>query len=987
MFDPSPTPRVFGCAPGTDFPAALIGGLSDRLKHAPPDAWARTTIFVNSARMARRVTTLLQDGPPRLLPRIRLLTHLDDLLPDGPLPPAISPLRRRLELAPLVARLIDQERDLGARNAGFDLADSLATLMDEMQGEGVSAEDILSLDVSEHSEHWARAQRFFAIANDYVTRMASGPDGEARQRQTVQTLASAWAANPPTAPFLIAGSTGSRGTTQLLMQAVARLPQGALILPGFDFDTPASVWDQLTAPLRDPGLTREEDHPQFRFAQLMHQMDLTHADITAWSGATPSPERNAVVSLALRPAPITDAWRSEGPNLVGKLPAATAKVTLIEAETTRAEATAIALRLRHAAETGEKAALVTPDRMLTRQVTAALARWNIRPDDSAGIPLHLSPPGRYLRHIADLMRQPLDAEALITLLKHPLTHSGGGRAAHQLNTQRLELRMRRDGLPYPNAENLRATATKAAPQDDTGEMADWADWIGATLQGAHDSRVKPLGDWIAAHLVLAETLANGPAPTGPSELWQQDAGEAAQAITAKLETESPHGGEMSAYEYAALVSSVLAGGEVRNADTPYPGIMIWGTLEARVQGADLVILAGLNDGTWPEAPPPDPWLNRKMRAEAGLLLPERRIGLSAHDFQQAIAAPEVWLTRAIRSDDAETVPSRWINRLRNLITGLEGGADSWEAMQKRGAKWLAQAGVLDHAPPVARASRPAPQPPVAARPRKLSVTEIQTLIRDPFAIYAKHVLRLRALRPLSPTPDALLRGTVLHDIMERFVRNVVVDPDSRTCAALLQHAQTVLAGAVPWPAARALWHARFAGAADWLVETEAVRLSRGTPAVLEDDAKGSLLLPAIGFEIHGRADRIDLDADGNAILYDYKSSQPPTPKVQKHFDKQLLIEAAMVENGGFKGLGPRTVSFAQFIGMTGQKTSDVPLDKEPPAQAFKHLFGLLSAYLEPDKGYLSRRAMNAEADERDYDQLARFGEWDASDEAVPEALT
>ncbi|MEM6758900.1 MAG: double-strand break repair protein AddB [Pseudomonadota bacterium] len=719
MFDASHAPRVFGCAPGVDFPAALIAGLEHRLRDAAPDAWARITLFVNSTRMARRVTALLQDGGPRLLPRIRLLTELDDLLPDGPLLPAVSPLRRRLELAPLVARLIDQERDLGARNAGFDLADSLAALMDEMQGEGVSAEDILSLDVSDHSEHWARAQSFFAIANDYVMRLATGLDAEARRRQTVQSLATAWTKRPPKNPILIAGSTGSRGTTQMLMQAVARLPQGALILPGFDFDTPTDVWHQLTAALRDTRLTRQEDHPQFRFAQLMHQLDLTPGDVTAWSGTAPSPDRNALVSLALRPAPITDAWRSEGPELADTLPSATANITLIEAETNRAEATAIALRLRQAAETGEKAALVTPDRMLTRQVTAALARWNIRPDDSAGIPLHLSPPGRYLRHIADLMRQALTAEALITLLKHPLTHSGGGREQHQLNTQRLELRMRQDGMPYPDVTSLRAAAIKAAPQTDTGEMEAWAGWIGETLDGAFNNDSRPLVDWVATHLALAETLAVGPVAVGPSELWQQDAGEAARAIMADLETESAHGGTMSAYDYAALIGNVLAGGEVRNADTPYPGIMIWGTLEARVQGADLVILAGLNDGTWPEAPPPDPWLNRKMRAEAGLLLPERRVGLSAHDFQQAIAAPEVWLTRAIRSDDAETVPSRWVNRLRNLTTGLKGGKDIWHAMRARGDTWLQQARVLDHTPPVPRAGRPAPQPPVAARPRKL----------------------------------------------------------------------------------------------------------------------------------------------------------------------------------------------------------------------------------------------------------------------------
>ena len=103
---------------------------------------------------------------------------------------------------------------------------------------------------------------------------------------------------------------------------------------------------------------------------------------------------------------------------------------------------------------------------------------------------------------------------------------------------------------------------------------------------------------------------------------------------------------------------------MRNPHLGHPNVLVWGTLEARVQGADLLILAGLNEGSWPEAPAPDPWLNRQMRADAGLLLPERRIGLSAHDFQQAIAAKEVWLTRSQRSDDAQTVPSRSVIPMR-----------------------------------------------------------------------------------------------------------------------------------------------------------------------------------------------------------------------------------------------------------------------------------------------------------------------------------
>ncbi|WP_299684625.1 double-strand break repair protein AddB [uncultured Tateyamaria sp.] len=989
MFEPSDQPRLFGCAPGVDFPRALLDGLTARMVGTSPDAMARVTILVNTQRMARRLRDLFEAGPPRLLPRIGLLTQLDTLLPDAPLAPATPALRRLLELEPLVAKLIEQERDLNTSSASFDLARSLAQLMDEMQGEGVSADRIMGLDVSDQSGHWARAQKFFGIAQDYINATSDAPDPEARQRATVLRLAAHWANDAPRDPILIAGSTGSRGTTQLLMEAVARLPQGALILPGFDFDSPDDVWARLTRSITDPDLSRDEDHPQFRFAQMMHAMGVSRADIAAWSGiAAPAPARNRLVSLALRPAPITDAWRAEGPALETQLPDATQAVTLIEAETSRAEATAIALRLRQAAEDGERAALVTPDRMLTRQVTAALDRWGIRPDDSAGVPLHLSPPGRFLRHVADLMQRPLDAETLITLLKHPLTHSAGGRPDHQINAQRLELRMRRDGLPYPTGPLLIACAARAAPRDGAA-MEAWATWLATTLDTAHDDLARPLTDWVARHLSLAEALADGPTPDGASELWQKDAGEAALAMMQDLAAQAEHGGVLSARDYGALVSGLLAGGEVRNPDAPHPSIMIWGTLEARVQGADLVILAGLNDGTWPEAPPPDPWLNRKMRADAGLLLPERRVGLSAHDFQQAVAAPDVWLTRAIRSDDAETVPSRWINRLRNLMTGLPQGigATCWQDMQTRGAAWLAHARVLDAAPGIPKAPRPAPCPPVAARPRRLTVTEIQTLIRDPYAIYAKHSLRLRPLRPLVPSADALLRGILLHDVMERFVRETVDAPDARRADVLMRHAQEVLASAVPWPAARTLWHARIARAAQWITDTEGLRQSRGTPVAMEKDAIGRLELPAIATTIEGRADRIDLDPGGNAILYDYKSSLPPSAVQQRFFDKQLLIEAAMVEAGGFATLGPRPVVAAQFIGLSGQKTADVPLDEEPPTKVLADLVSLLSAYLEPYKGYTSRRALYEDRETRDFDQLARFGEWDVTDDPIPQVLT
>lgn len=983
MFDLTDQRRLFGCAPGVDFPLAVVRGLEERLTNAPPDAWPRVTLLVNTTRMARRLRTLFDQGPARLLPRIRMITQLDDLLPGAPLPAAASPLRRRLELATLIQNLIQHQPDLAPDAGPFDLADSLAVLMDEMQGEGVSAADIARLDVSDQSGHWARAQQFIAIAQDYIDASSSSPDPEARQRETVLRLTDHWAHSPTPDPMIVVGSTGSRGTTLLLMQAVAALPQGAVLLPGFDNHMPDKVWAALEQD------QTAEDHPQFRFLKLCQTLGMHPSDVKPWTSLDPaSTPRNALVSLALRPAPVTDAWREEGPKLT-ELSQATNDITLVEADTPRAEAIAIAMRLRQAAESGEKAALITPDRMLTRQVTAALDRWDVLPDDSAGTPLHLSPPGRFLRHVADLFQSTLDAEALLTLLKHPLSHSGADRNLHQLNTQRLELRIRKDGLPYPTSESLMRCASKATKQVD--EIEPWAAWIGDLVCAQDCDGTRTLEAWVSLHRMLAETLAQGPNGTDAGELWQKKAGQAARRVMDGLADHAGFGGEMSARDYVGLVATALRQGEdVRDRDMPHPNIMIWGTLEARVQGADLVILAGLNDGTWPEPPAPDPWLNRKMRFDAGLLLPERRIGLSAHDFQQAIAAPKVWLTRSIRTDDAETVPSRWVNRLRNLLMGLagQGQPDHWNSMKNRGAYWLALTRELDKVKATPKAHRPSPCPPVSARPRRFTVTEVQTLIRDPYAIYAKHVLRLRALRPLVQTPDALLRGILSHDVMERFVRETLGNSSALTVDTLMAHARDVLTRDVPWPAARALWLARFGRAAEWLVETEMLRQSLATPTLFENEAIGKLTLQSIKTELEGRADRIDVDDAGSVILYDYKTGAPPTKDQQKHFDKQLLIEAAMVEEGGFAPLGPRPVRAAQFIGMgSNPKTEDAPLDVETPRQILAELVGFLGAYLEGDKGYTSRRALYEDREARDYDQLARFGEWDVTQEPTPEVLT
>lgn len=973
MFDPSDTPRLYGVPPGVDFPRALVEGLRARHAGQPPQALARVQLIVNTRRMARRIRELFDQGPPCLLPRISLLTDLGEIWDLAHVPDPVPPLRRRLELVQLITKLLDSAPDLAPRSAIYDLSDSLAGLMDEMHGEGVTPETIEALDVSDQSGHWARIKSFLGIVRHYFEAGGAAPDVETRQRLVIERLAALWGETPPTHPVILAGSTGSRGATQHLMQAVARLPQGAVILPGYDFDMPGPVWDALG----DAMLS--EDHPQYRFCRVAVGAGVSPTQIRPWSETAPAnPARNALVSLALRPAPVTDQWLRDGP-LLRDIAGAMADVTLIEAPSQRQEALAIAMRLRQAAEEGRTAALITPDRTLTRQVTAALDRWDILPDDSAGLPLHLSAPGRFLRHVSDLLRNRLSAEMLLTLLKHPLTHEGAERGKHLRLTRELELHLRRHGPPYPTEDSLRGWAEG---QKDA-LLPDWVNWLCDCFLNRDYSGEIPLESSVAAHLTLAEKIAQGCHGDGSGTLWLRDAGQEARKAVGELQAEAGVAGALSASDYASLFHKILSAREVRNPVDPHPHILIWGTLEARVQGADLLILAGLNEGSWPESPKPDPWLNRALRHQAGLLLPERRIGLSAHDFQQAVAAPEVWLTRSVRSADAETVVSRWLNRILNLLSGLpdQGGPEAIAAMRARGRLWLDRATALEEPGETPRATRPAPCPPVAARPDHLTVTEIKRLIRDPYAIYARHILRLRPLDPLMRVPDALLRGTVLHEILEGFIRETLAHPDHCTYATLMQHAETVLAQNVPWAEARALWLARLERVADWFIDTEAQRRALAHPVAFE--ASGRATLPDLGFTLSAKADRLDLDDLGRLHIYDYKTGAPPSTREQASFDKQLLLEVAIAERAGFVEMGPTRVARAVFIGLgSPPKELAAPLDTEPPEKIWSEFHALISAYFDPDMGYTARRAPRNADEDGDYDQLARYGEWDLTDPPV-----
>jgi inactivated superfamily I helicase/RecB family exonuclease len=968
MFEVQKTPRVFALPLGVDFSAAFVDGLLARLDGQPPEALAKVVIYVNTRRSKRGIEAIFANNGARLLPDIRVVTDLARDLRSA-LPPAIPALRRRLIIARLVAAFIEQQPDVAPQSAVFDLADSLGKLLDSFQGEGLAMAALTDIEVGAQSEHWERSRKFLEILDEYWNnhRPDNAPDAEERQRSVAKGYAALWAISPPKHPVIVAGSTGSRGATAVFMKAVAALPQGAIVLPGFDYDTPDNAWEAMAA-----------DHPQFGFGKLAAKLGFTITPPLWTDVSAAQATRNKLVSLALRPAPVTDQWLQEGPRLAADLPCACNDMTLIEAPSQRAEAEAIAIRLRQAAADGQKAALVTPDRVLARRVDSVLKRWNISPDDSAGRPLPLTPPGIFLRRIVSLIGAPLTPEGLLAILKHPLCGGIGGRADHLQLTRRLELEKLRGGAPFIVWNALSDWALKA-------DAVAWIDGIHAALLPVLNAPTTAgLPDWIALHRCVAQQLSAGLDAVGP--LWDKEAGEAASDAFTALEKEAAYGGVIPVVQYRALFQSVLNNEEVRDeAYRPHPAIAILGTLEARVQSADLVILGGLNEGIWPSTPQPDPWLSRDMRRQIGLPLPERQIGLSAHDFQQAIAARQVVLSRAIRDGEAPTVASRWVIRLLNLLEGLgEAGSTELANMRARGNVLLTYADAMnvpEHA--VAPAVRPSPSPPVDARPGSLSVTRVETLIRDPYTIYAEKVLKLRALDPPGKEADARERGTALHQVLEVFIERTKDSLPENAEAIFIETAREVLDELVPWPSTRRLWLARLQKISGWFVAGEHIRRERARPLITEVSGKRT----AQGFTLTAKADRIDLLPDGSFAIYDYKSGGLPSRAQAAKFAVQLPLEGAIAQVGGFEGIAKGQVSHLELIGLgSGGKELSLGFEDAEINEIWIRLQELIAKFSSAQMGYTARMRPEQIKYASDFDHLSRYGEWQNGDPFKAEAV-
>nr|WP_298105083.1 double-strand break repair protein AddB [uncultured Shinella sp.] len=1027
--------------------ASLIDGrLVPGFTYDPDDplALADVTIYVPTRRSARVLRSEFVDlfgGKSAILPVIRALGETDDdsgffdevapALLDMAEP--LSGPARLIELARLVlawrnslpaaVTSVHAESPLVAPASPADavwLARNLAEIIDAMETEELDWDALDGLDVSNHALWWQLTAEFLKIASEFwPARLAelgrSSPS--LRRNATLHAETERYRHSPPTGPVIIAGSTGSIPATAGLIAAVAKLPNGVVILPGLDRFMSDAEWllvgHQGGAPGGQKPDAAARSHPQYGLHRLLTRMGATRNDVDPLGSPLDDLEyRTKLLSSAFLPTQATAGWGEvRGALDPERMAAAFRDVSLVEAANEREEALAIAITLRLALEESDdaQAALITPDRKLGRRVAAELARFGIEADDSAGTPLLSTPQGTLLRLLAEAALRPGDPVPLVALLKHQLTRFGlpvndlrtavtaleltalrGGTAEIDISTLEplLEAALERqagDRHPPVWRTALPETAIPLA-QDLTRRVAAAVEPLAGLLvqetrTGRRFSSKLPLSDWAERTGRALEAVAVDERDN-LAALWSGEAGDSlANLLKSVMETDGQI--EADGPQWCDIIEALAASESVKPRSMRHPRVFIFGALESRLQSVDTVVIGGLNEGTWPGQAANDAFLSRIMKVEIGLEPPERRIGQLGHDLQMAAATPKLVLTRALRNGTAPTVASRWLQRLLAV-----GGPTLAADLRSRGRNLIDWAGDIDRSASVPTAPRPAPKPPADLQPKKYSFSEIGRLRRDPYAIYARHILRLHPISPFNLDPGPAERGSLYHRIVDRFVRA----EGSGEPLTLITHIldEEFDAIALP-PHIDAVWRPRFAAVARAFVDWHLKR----APGVRESltEVPASLDLSVGGIRLTGIADRIDILPDGSADIIDYKTGSTPSLKVARALlDPQLALEAAAIRRSAFRGPGRREPANllyvrlkpgerfeAEQVNNEGAKTnpkSAVELAEDSLTELEKLLTGLIDGRF----GFASRLIPEQERDYGgEYDHLARVAEWSSAE--------
>lgn len=871
------------------------------------------------------------------------------------LPPAIDNYERLFLFTRLI---ISKPAEYGLPEMtfaqAFALAQDLAKLMDVFYNEQLSFDGLKNLVPEQYAVHWQETLNFLQIISKYWPQILQERglcDMVNRKNALLKAQAEIWQNNKPSGQIVAAGITALFPGLKQLLKTIKNLPNGEIYFYGLDKQLEDEAWEQA-----------DESHPQYELKQLLEFLQISRFEVK--DAVKPhNAAREKLVSEMMRPALSTLEWRSLSAD---SLPSeATENLHLITTEDMGQEASAIAVIMRDTLNTASKtAALVTTDRNLARRVAAELERWQIKIDDSAGKPLHLTPVGIYLRSILEVLEADFSDSSVLALLKSPFIRLNSDLASVRRRVRDYELALR-----TPAYSGIKKEIPEKLLQDVV--------LLKQNIRPLAELYANPQADFtvlLQTHLQVAEALSGSKNGGGDKVLWRGDDGRKAAALFSKVLPQLKVLEQIDPKQYAAVLTRLMATETVRPLYGTHPRLKILGPIEARFNQYDVVIIGEVNEGVWPVLPSSDPWMSRPMKKDFGMPLPEKAIGVMAADFCQLMCAPEVYLTRAKRVTGTPMNKSRWLLRLETVLK-----AYGKEAETLLDYKYTSLARLQDTPAVQDKIVVPAPKPPIESRPRRLSASWLERLICDPYSVFAAKILRLKQLD--APDKDLSFAdyGNLIHGILEEFNTKFPQELPSDAREQLINIGLNKFQSAEISAELRAFWWPSFLKTVDWVLAQEAICRPDIKQIYNEVEGQMEFAAPAGPFIAEARADRLNFNKDGSIDIIDYKTGSIRSNKqVHAGYAPQLPIEGLIAASGGFSKNG-RKIPTGKVNKLSywrlGNKITEITETDKVLAQTRENLQKLISAFDFETTPYLARPNPKYVPKYSEYDHLERIKEW------------
>ena len=892
------THKIYNIPSHLPFSETLARYLLDITKDEP-ESLTRYRLLLPTRRACRIMQDSflrLNDGKPMLLPHMLPLGEVDEdelsLQMFGQsrnfldIPAAITPLKRQLLLARLIHGVPDFQQGF---EGALNLSKALCQFMDQVIVEGLDFADLHKIVPEDFASHWQITLNFLKIISEHwpeILKEHNVIEMTDRRNILLRSLAEHWMESPPEYPVIAAGSTGSIPAAAKLLGVIASLPDGQVILPGLDKQIDNESWGFIT-----------ETHPQYGLKMLLDRIGVERDNVCDLVEGKAEFERYKLATAIMLPAETTYRWKDFAKE--NDLKSMLSGLEYYSCNTQQEEANVIALIMRESLEEeGKVIALVTPDRALARRVKGACRRWGIDVDDSAGEKLIDTKLGKFILLSLEATKKTFDPVAFLSLLKTGFCQFGYTPEQVNRYSKCLETDVLRQGDIISSHKMLQEKVMSCKSPDDVSDFVDvFYNAVSSLFELSHKDTTFEAKDILQAHIEVLENLAQTESSDGASCLWKGDIGKAAAQFFTNLLEHAYLMDDMTYDEYVIAITSLMRDVTIRVPYGVHPRILILGQLEARLTRADTIIIGGMNEGVWPPENKHDPWMSRPMRRDFGLPAIEQMVGFSAHDFVQNFCAGRVVITRSEKTAGMPTISSRWLERMDTLLQTA--GIEIEDLSKHPYVMWV---DALDKAESNA-CKRPEPCPPVSTRPDSVSVTKVDTWLKDPYAIYMYYVLKLRKMNPLRQESDAALKGNILHKILDQFVQQYPEDFPSDAEDQFLTIAKSIILEETEDYELLYLWWPKLIQMAYWFVSHE--KNWRETAEFIESEVTGNIDIDVNGsvFNLHGIADRIDRVGDGYAII-DYKSGGTFTKSRLKDGKyPQLPLEALILSEGGFDGRG------------------------------------------------------------------------------------